>query len=120
MLSSFWDMQRFVSRGIRYIQVGVHFPHHSFINNYLMVRVNPMAQYMYSSVWLDNNIMQHVHADKNLSHATQLEHGIRDIGKKEGVLGMFSKGLITRSSASKDAVIAALSSLNYSHDQVRF
>lgn len=58
------------------------------------------------------NIMKHVHEDKNLSHATQLEHGIHDIGKKEGILGMFSKGLITRSSASKDAVIAALSSLD--------
>jgi len=59
------------------------------------------------------NIMKHVHKNKNLSHATQLEHGIEDIGKKQGILGMLSKGLITRSSASKDAVIGALSSLHY-------
>ena len=52
--------------------------------------------------------LEHVLKGKDLSKAIASSHGVKDIGKKEGLIGMLTKGRITRASASRDAVILGL------------
>ncbi len=54
---------------------------------------------------------QHIAEGKNLSDAISASHGIRDIGKKEGLSGLVTKGVITRVSSSREATVAALAVL---------
>ncbi len=48
----------------------------------------------------------------DLSAATHEVFAIADIGKKEGILGMLTNGIITRTSASRDAIICAIGSVS--------
>lgn len=47
----------------------------------------------------------------NLSDAVHEVLGISDIGKKEGLLGYMTNGVITRASASRDAIIGAMAEI---------
>lgn len=60
-----------------------------------------------------DEIMHQVQNGVDLTQAIHAVTGKSEIGKKEGFLGMMSKGLITRTSASREAVVAALSSVEY-------
>ena len=55
-------------------------------------------------------VVEAVKAGKNLSDAMHDVFGIKDIGKKDGLLGYMTDGHITRASASEQAVISALCS----------
>lgn len=66
---------------------------------------------MSARIAIPASVYEHVKSGKELSHAIEEVYGLKDVGKKEGLLGMMSGNRITRTGASKDAVIAALSSL---------
>ncbi len=59
-----------------------------------------------------NPIQQQIKTGKNLNDAVGQTHGVKDAGKKEGLIGILSHGLITRGSSSRDAVILALASIS--------
>lgn len=55
-----------------------------------------------------SSFINEVKKGKNLTEAIHSITNISDIGKKDGLLGLMTNGLITRSSASEQAIIAAL------------
>ncbi len=63
------------------------------------------------SVLTPSETMEHIHKQSNLSDAVAKSHGVTDIGKKQGLSGLVTKGIITRVTSSRDATIAALSVL---------
>lgn len=51
--------------------------------------------------------LHHIDAGNNLSEALAKSHGVQEAGKKQGLFGIVTHGLITRASSSRDAVITA-------------
>lgn len=60
-------------------------------------------------VLVPEKIMAQVHSGAELNDAVHQVTDLKDNGKKGGVLGLLSKGAVTRSSACHDAVLLALS-----------
>ena len=60
-------------------------------------------------VTVPEKIMAQVHNGAELNDAVHQITSLEDNGKKGGVLGLLSKGAVTRSSACHDAVLLALS-----------
>ena len=64
-------------------------------------------------VAVPEELIQKVKSGVDLSKAFQAVFGIAEIGKKEGLLGYMTNGVITRASASKDAIIAAMGQVRH-------
>ncbi len=62
-------------------------------------------------VSVPKEIIIEIEKGKDLSEATHAITGIADIGKKQGLLGYVTDNLITRESASEQAIIAAITSV---------
>lgn len=58
-------------------------------------------------------ILEKIHAGEALGPAMSSLTGINDIGRKEGAIGVFTAGALTRSSVYQQAVILALSPFHH-------
>ena len=60
-------------------------------------------------LFLPNKVTQHIKKGKNLTQAIDSVFGTKDIGRGIGAYGIFTKGVVTRTSGMEHAIAFALS-----------